>query len=205
MTTIRQLSDRKIRNKLVRWYGYANADETVILTGLNWYKQAQDFVKEISFTYCISSYTVAGVVSALSPNNKWERNKIDTIAVIEAFQAGKGDDDVKVCTYNCNKTRAFEILRGNKTITERSPKTHAFAMNVGLLSPTHITIDKWHLRACQCRPCDDRSSKLQETVSPLQYRRIEHITAELAHQYGYKGYEFQAIIWCAIKQNWEQG
>jgi len=139
----------------------------------------------------------------LSPNNKWERNKIDTITVIEAYFNNLSPVDVKVCTYNQNKNKAFDILYGVKSITENSPKTHAFSMNVGLLSPSHITIDKWHIRACLSRPTDKSNTALQESISERQYRRIERITAKLASDHNLKGYEIQAIIWLAIRNAWK--
>jgi len=198
--TIAKLSDCKIKNSLRRWFKSASFYN--FKDGISWYEKAQTFVRGVSAQYDIEPYKVAGVVSALSPNNKWTRNEIDTVTVIQAYLNGKSEDDVSVCTYNANKKRAFEILRGNTLITERSPKTHAFAMNVGLLSSDHITIDKWHLRACQCRPSDKADSTLYETVSAVQYRRIERITAELAKEFNLKGYKFQAIVWCVIKENW---
>ena len=76
-------------------------------------------------------------------------------------------------------------------------------MNVGLLSPDHITIDKWHIRACLTQPKHGIVDTV-ETVTDKQYRRVEAITAQLAKSCGLKGYEFQAILWVAIKQKWNR-
>ena len=143
--SITNYSDTKIKNRLNYWFSLATEQE--IKDGKNWYKEAQDFAKYLSETYKIDSYVCASVISALSPNNKWQRNKIDAEVVIKAYLNGIDPENIKVCTYNANKVKAFRILKG-EIITEKSPKTHAFAMNVGLLSSEHITIDKWHLRAC---------------------------------------------------------
>jgi hypothetical protein len=200
-TTLPTTSDRVIRNNLEAWY--AEASKANIKAGKRWYKEAQAFTKKLSKRYGIDSYKVAGVVSALSPNNKWERNKHDAEQVIKAYLDGKQPSDVKVCTYNNNKLKAFGIIRGDETITGKSPKTHSFAMNVGLCSPDHITIDKWHCRACLCKP-QQGVTETQESPTSVQYRRVEAITAELAHKHKLKGYEFQAIIWLTIKQVWER-
>ena len=191
-------TDRIISNNLEAWFDHASLYNRT--DGLIWYEKAQSFCQQTAATYDIDSYTVAGVVSALSPNNKWSRNKVDAITVIEAWLSGKGPDDVKVCTYNANKQKAFRILEG-ESITESSPKTHSFAMNVGLNSPDHITIDKWHIRACLCKPADGVVDTV-EGVTPKQYRRIEAITARIAHKHNLKGYEMQAIVWVTIKQAW---
>ena len=57
------------------------------------------------------SAIVVGVLSALSPNNKWERNVIDdTENMCVAYKSDIPLDDVKVCTYNANKQKAIKIL-----------------------------------------------------------------------------------------------
>lgn len=199
--SVKDLSDRQIENRLKAWLDESTQQERE--EGISWYSEAQMFVEHTSKKYGIAPYKVAGVVSALSPNNKWERNKYDAITVIKAYLADISPDDVKVCTYNANKKKAFEILRGNTEITAKSPKTHSFAMNVGLLSPDHITIDKWHLRACVTKPSDGIVDCMESCTS-AQYRSIESITADLAHKSGYKGYELQAIIWVTIKRVWNR-
>ena len=193
--SITNYSDTKIKNRLNYWFDQATEQE--IKDGKNWYKEAQDFAKYLSETYKIDSYVCASVISALSPNNKWQRNKIDAEVVIKAYLNGIDPENIKVCTYNANKVKAFRILKG-EIITEKSPKTHAFAMNVGLLSSDHITIDKWHLRACLTKEKTD----VVESCTNVQYRRVEKITSQLAKEKGLKGYEFQAIVWVAIRNRW---
>lgn len=193
--SITNYSDTKIKNRLNYWFSLATEQE--IKDGKNWYKEAQDFAKYLSETYKIDSYVCASVISALSPNNKWQRNKIDAEVVIKAYLNGIDPENIKVCTYNANKVKAFRILKG-EIITEKSPKTHAFAMNVGLLSSDHITIDKWHLRACLTKEKTD----VVESCTNVQYRRVEKITSQLAKEKGLKGYEFQAIVWVAIRNRW---
>ena len=76
-------------------------------------------------------------------------------------------------------------------------------MNVGLNSADHITIDKWHLRACMFSP-EEGIKECVESCTAVQYRRVEKITAKLAKEYDLKGYEFQAIIWVTIKDAWNR-
>ena len=198
--TVTKTTDRIIKGNLKRWFNLASTKE--INAGLQWYKEAQDFSKYLAETYRIDTYTAATVISCLSPNNKWNRNKIDSEAVIKTYQDGKSSDDIKVCTYNANKNKAFKALQGLK-INKSAPKTHAFAMNVGLLDPNHITIDKWHLRACLLKP-KDGIEQVVETCSNVQYKRIEAITANLAKDLNLRGYELQAIIWVTIKNEWNR-
>ena len=199
--SVTKLTDKQIYNSLHKWFAESTAQERE--DGKLWYKEAQMFTKYVAEEYGIDSYRVAGVVSALSPNNKWERNKYDAITVIKAHLARLSPKDIKVCTYNANKIKAFEILRGDTEITAKSPKTHSFAMNVGLNSPEHITIDKWHLRACVTTP-KDGIVDCMESCTSVQYRRIEALTANVAKSLGYKGYELQAIVWVTIKRVWDR-
>jgi hypothetical protein len=201
-----EFSNRQIKLHLMKWIEFANAEQ--VKDGKKWYDEAMLFCKEIAKKYKVDLYTVATVLSILSPNNKWERNKIDCEATIGAFTSGKFTKDefmelVKVCTYNANKSKAWDSLENGTEIQKSSPKTHSFAMNIAFNSSEHITIDKWHLRACQVSP-KAKPQKLQETCTALQYRNIERITADIAKIYNLKGYELQAIIWLAIKAKWER-
>lgn len=193
-------SNSEISKHLKSWYNYATKEQ--IKEGIEWYNDAQDFCKYLSKKYNISVYVVATVVSCLSPNNKWERNKIDAESLILYFLEGMNVEDLKVCTYNANKEKAWRAMQG-EIISEKAPKTHAFAMNVGLLSSEHITIDKWHLRACLIEPADGIVN-CTESCTIVQYRRIEQITAQIAKENNLKGYELQAIIWLTIKQKWNR-
>ena len=51
-----------------------------------------------------------GVIAALSPNNKWERNCIDAEAMIMTWSIGGDYNMIKVCTFNPNKQKAIDIL-----------------------------------------------------------------------------------------------
>jgi len=201
MRRIIKTSDRVIKNNLESYY--LASDRKQRKQGKQWYKEAQKFVKEVSKKYNIEPFRVAGVVSALSPRNKWDQNKKDSIKVIEAYKNKVPKEDIKVCNTHTNKKKAFDILKKGDEITAKSPKTHSFAMNIGLLSPDHITIDSWHIRACLTKAKDGRE-KTQESITSVQYRRLEALTTQLARKYKLKGYEFQAIVWVTIKSIWEK-
>ena len=205
--TLTQISDSQIKHNLSLWFTQAKTESaSAIEEGLKWYADAQDFSRRLAEFYGITPYKVAAVISALSPNNKWDRNKFDAENVLKVWANGKGPDSVKVCTYTSNKIKAFKILTGENgaaEITAKSPKTHSFAMNVGLLSADHITIDKWMIRAALCRPMEGVQDSV-ESCTAAQYRRLEAITAQVAKDLGLKGYELQAIVWVMIKKEWDR-
>ena len=185
-----------LRSNLRYWFRQASADE--FEGGLQCYKRANDACKFMS--HMAPMLQVAGTVSALSPNTKWARNLQDAANVLAAVVEDRPDDSVKVCTYNANKLKAFEIARGNQQILKQSPKTFAFAKNVGELDPEFVTVDVWHLRACQTRSFSRK--KVAESVTPLQYKIIAEETKKVAQEFGLKGYEFQAIVWVTIRNRW---
>jgi hypothetical protein len=202
-----EISNRSIKLNLMKWIESSNDEQ--IENGKNWYNDAKSFVEFNSTVYNIDAYTIATVVSCLSPNNKWEQNKKDAIETLYFFKNNPNAKvetylkEVKCCTYKANRKKAWEALCQGFEIQKSSPKTHSFAMNIARNSSEHITIDKWHLRACQVSPISKKRD-LQESCTALQYRNIERITSEVAKIYNLKGYELQAIIWLTIKTKWER-
>ena len=139
---------RAYRANLRTWYKRATPEE--IASGMIWYSEAQVFSHGLAKKYCLLSFISAGVLSILSVNNKWPRNKIDAEAVIVAWLAGATPEQVKVCTYTTS------------------------------------------LSAKDCKT----------SITSKQYKEIERETAKVAHEYGLKGYEFQAIVWVTIRNRW---
>jgi hypothetical protein len=190
-----------MRSNLRFWYQESTPEERA--EGIVWYPLANDTCKTISGTFPRGRFPTlitAGSMSALSPQNKWEQNIKDTYTLLRAVHEGKPMDSIKVCTYDANKHKSAEIARGNQQILTKSPKTYAFAKNVGELDENYVTIDIWHLRACQTR--SKKRKELRTTVTPLQYQIIQEETLKVAKEFGLKGYEFQAIVWVTIRNRW---
>lgn len=195
------MNEQEYKANLRVWIERAN--ETDWNEGMNWYRDAQKFTRETAEHFDVNPAEVAAVVSALSPNNRWERNKIDAFNIVNAYKKNKNAYEVKVCTYNANKHKAIRILReGIDVLKDTSPKTYSFAKNVGELNPKYITIDKWHLRACETIAKD--YTKTRTTLTPLQYKKVQDWTYDVAKEYNLLGFEFQAIVWVTIKRTWEQ-
>jgi hypothetical protein len=87
------------------------ASQGDILDGLNWYQRAYDLSLRFIHTYeGLTMGQAVGVIAALSPNNKWERNCIDAEAMIKTWAIGGDYSSIKVCTFNKNKQKAIDIL-----------------------------------------------------------------------------------------------
>jgi hypothetical protein len=90
----------------------ANAAE--LQHGSHWYADTLAACETIAQAYGLPVSTVAGVVAALSPNNKWQRNIIDADNICRLYTSGGYDDaaQCRVSTFNSNKTKALQILSG---------------------------------------------------------------------------------------------
>ena len=183
----------KIRKNLRAFYKSATEDQ--IASGLNWYQDANRWCHKMSVQYGFDHEQVAQVLSALSPRNKWNRNKFDAEQVLKAVRSGKGPSDIKVCTFTSNKIKAFNILEGKLDITIDSPKTYSFVKNIAKLDQEFITVDVWHLRACFNQMINPKS------LTAYRYKQIERVTKQEAAKVGLRGFEYQAIVWETIRES----
>jgi hypothetical protein len=87
------------------------ASQTDIMDGIDWYDRAYNLA--VRFIHAYDGLTMGqavGVISALSPQNKWERNCIDAEAMIKTWAIGGDYNMLKVSTFNKNKAKAIAIL-----------------------------------------------------------------------------------------------
>lgn len=182
----------KARTRLRTYFDLAT--EKHIEDGMLWYNQANKLVNDLSLEFDICTpEQIAGIISALSPRNKWERNIYDTTQVLRAVEKGKDPEDIKVCTFSTNKYKAFDIARGNLAIDRSSRKTYSFVKNIANLDSDYVTIDVWHLRAMF-------GKTVESGLTPSRYDELAKITIEEASEVGLLGYQYQAIIWECIRE-----
>ena len=87
------------------------ASQVDILDGIHWYQRAYDLGVKLIHEYDgLTMGQAVGVISALSPQNKWERNCIDAEAMIKTWHIGGDYNMLKVSTFNKNKAKAIAIL-----------------------------------------------------------------------------------------------
>lgn len=185
---------KKISNNLDQLFDQATAQD--IKNGLNWYKEANNICKDIAIKYNTTTMTAAGVISALSPRNKWDQNIKDTYTVFEAVKNNLGPEDVKVCTFNKNKFKAFAIAKNEIFITDKSLKTFNFVNNIANLDSNYLTVDIWHLRACLGKKIKIDSA----SIGRIAYKQIKALTIKKAQNLGLKGFELQAVLWVLMQR-----
>ena len=168
-----------------------------IQTGLNWYNDFYLWSEKLGKKYDYDPFIIAQIFSALSPRNKLEKNKIDTISVLDAIKNNLQPEQIKVSTFHNNKNKAFDIAKGLKQITKDSLKTYSFCKNVGELNSDFVTIDVWQLRALTNR----RENK---TPTKLEYLQLVDLHKKIAQKNNILGYQLQAITWESLRNNYKR-
>lgn len=92
---------------------YHLANDSEQSAGRVWYPQTHRAALDLSGPFACGVITSAGVIAALSPNNKWERNLKDAQTLLDTFKTlgAYAASQVRVCTYDTNKAKALAILK----------------------------------------------------------------------------------------------
>ena len=183
---------------------YQLANTADIAQGATWYHVANTIASRLARKYDISERQAVGVIAALSPRNKWERNTADAENLIRVFTSDpESVDSVKVCTFGRNKAKAIEILRLSDPVREEQvlgilsgPKMQEF---YGCIIGVHdeVCIDGH----AYCVWAGDRISlanvpkigaKLREKIKVAYCRAAQEVDVTPA--------QMQAITWCAWRR-----
>lgn len=176
-------------------------EDVDMVNGLDWYKNARVYCYKLSLKYDVPYIKVCGVMAALSPRNKWERNKIDTENLIR-FYLGLTKKRPLFGTYSKMVEKAIDIMDIGYNInyirrTLNGPKITAFFNNIYDTDNSDVTVDTWmHLAALgKYMSIDERPS-----LKKKDYQEIETVIKELAIDVQLRPYELQAVLWCTIKR-----
>jgi hypothetical protein len=125
-----------------------------ILSAGDWYREAHIFSQYLATTYDTTLEIAAGVISALSPRERWERNKryaetvLDRRNELESLSAENAAEILRM-TMRSNVVMAVLISRGSdidSTLT--GTKRRSFYNNIiAPDSSDSVTVDTWMQRA----------------------------------------------------------
>lgn len=179
-------------------------------TGAQWYHNAYMVCVTLGEKYGFCPNTVAGVIAALSPNNKWDRNVEDAETMLRAYCYDLPWDSVKVCSYSANKDKAISIielmldsddlitkvLRGNKTIAFY----HCIAKDGNSDTPCidGHAYNVWNGSVTNLKEVPAMSDK---TFSMIQdaYRDAAKLISSVTEKY-HSAAQIQAITWVAYRR-----
>lgn len=188
-----------VRN-ILKMYRQATNDDTI--NGIEWYARAERISKGIAARHRLPVNTVIGVMAALSPNNRWERNCKDTDTMCTAFVAGDCLSDFKVSCYNTMKEKAWSILvdelDDDDDILSRlnGQKIRSFYSNIRGLN--EVTIDGHALNIA--RGTREGLTSDKTNMGKKQYKELQQAYIRAARRVGVKPHVLQAITWTTWKR-----
>ena len=176
--------------------------------GCDWYPSALKIATRIANKYDLRVETVAGVISALSPNNRWERNIVDAEAIIKCWSAGGTRTDmlaVSCCTYGKMKAKAVDILTRDIPIIEilNGKKLIEFFNCITNPSLNDVCIDGhaysvWFGKRLTMKEVPPIGKKLRQTIKTDYRDATSFINEELDERY--TPADIQAITWVTHKR-----
>ena len=181
---------------------YRRATKADISNGIYWYERAYDAAKDIAQYTNININTVVGVMAALSPNNKWERNVADCERMCIAWVNGDCMSDFKVSCYNTMKAKAWSILvdelSDNDDILTRlnGQKIRSFYSNI--IGLDEVTIDGHALNIALGK----RQGLTTDATNmgKRQYKEMQLAYVKAAKRVKVKPHVLQAITWTTWKR-----
>ena len=193
------MSQPYVRN-ILRVYRKATPED--VEAGLEWYARALREAKHISKACGLPVSTVVGVMAALSPNNRWERNKVDAFSMCSAYTKGMGLDTFRVSTYFRMKVKAWSILEDSLTdddaILDRlnGQKIRSFYSNI--MGLDEVTIDGHALNIA--RGYRENLTSDKTNIGVRQYRELQEAYVRAAKRAKVRPHEMQAITWTVWKR-----
>jgi hypothetical protein len=175
-------------HRIYRLYDLATREQRN--AGRVWYDTARDTCDELANEYDVRFDIVAGVIAALSPENRWEKNVDDTRALFACIARGDSPDEYTFGAYRANVGKAWLIIKESRVFPHlNGPKVVAFYLNIcgdyGV-----FTADSHIKNAYLGR----RGSKAELKRMSLS-RKISRDYRRAAQVKGERVCDFQAIVW----------
>lgn len=163
----------------------------------NWYFEVNDYCKTLADYFNVPMIQVAGIMSALSPNNTFSSN----IKSLEKFLRTKGN--CKVTCFNSQKEKAKKILRMRKPTEEKIKevlgkglKTRSFFENIYRPDTSmSVTVDLWQIRWAKSMGLIPENG----TLTNKRYNIVQDAVKNFADQLEMMPHQFQALTWVKIR------
>ena len=174
------------KRKIVKLFNNTTRDN--LDSGMSWYENANMVAQLLASMHEISIVKVVGIMAALSPNNKWARNQIDT----DKFLSNPSLE-TKVCTFINQRKKALAIYHSKGTVEEiegilNGIKTKNFFNNILFYGDSdHVTVDMWAFRSVGVE------EKLKNV--PL----VTQAYTEVANELNIQPHQLQAVVWGVIR------
>jgi hypothetical protein len=189
----------EVRN-ILRVYRQATLQEHD--RGTKWYADAKAQAQSIANLHDVPLRIVVGVIAALSPNNKWERNVMDASNMIAVFLRGDPVDVCKPCTYSKMRDKAWSVV-------EQMPEDDDAVMRIlngqkivsffcNIMGHDNCTIDGHAYNIAKGKRVTLTDN--ETGMGKAEYQKMQAAYYRAAKRIGLKVYELQAITWVVWKR-----
>ena len=188
-----------VRN-ILKVYRKATAED--ISNGVEWYDRAKRMAEWIALDVGLPVSTVVGVMAALSPNNRWERNCKDADTMCRAFVSGDCLSDFKVSSYNTMKAKAWSILVDELTDNEdiltrlNGQKIRSFYSNIMGLDEVTVDGHAYNIAIAKRQGLTSDDTNIGKRL----YVDLQGAYVRAAKRVGVKPHVLQAITWTTWKR-----
>lgn len=167
------------------------------MTAKNWYFTVNEYCLHLSEAFDVPLIKIAGIMSALSPQNKFDQNCID----LENFLMTSGTS--KASTFGNQVNKAKQILfmtspceESVKACLGKGLKTRSFFENIYRPETSDaVTVDLWQIRWAKLLNIIPQ----QGTLTPKRYRKIEARVLKYANKLDIMPHQFQAMTWVQLR------
>jgi hypothetical protein len=188
-----------VRN-ILKVFRLATSDE--VYRGTTWYGVAQYEATSIAYAFNLPLRIVVGVIAALSPNNKWERNVSNASDMIAAFLCGDSVDVCKPSTYLKMRDKAWSILQQMPATDDEvikilnGQKIISFFRNI--MGHDTCTVDGHAFNIANGKRIG--LTEPEVNITKGQYKELQDAYKRAGKRVGLKAFEVQAITWVAWKR-----
>jgi len=162
-----------------------------------WYFIVNEYCQHLSQCFDIPLIKVAGIMSALSPQNKFEQNCKD----LENFLLSGGLS--KASTFGNQVNKAYNILHCEnysedsiKACLGKGLKTRSFFENIYRPETSEaVTVDLWQIRWAKML----NIIPTEGTLTTKRYKKIEARVKKYANKLGIMPHQFQALTWVHLR------
>ncbi len=172
--------------------------ETEVSQGMVWYQEAHDYAQYLADKYSHSSNSVCGIIAALSPSVRWDRNKLEAEWLMQSNLEDYEMEPFNFTTYGQGVIKAQRIYSMEKFewFNEKTgPKTYHFFHNIlNPESPDWVTIDRHSYYTIF-----GKYSNSGIKIAP--YRKLAEHYKKAAKKLNILPNQLQAILWLGVQND----
>jgi hypothetical protein len=163
-------------------------------TGLSWYLEAHQEAVSLSQQFGLDLEQAVGIIAVLSPMVEWNLN----LKIAREFIRSKGKK--RTAGFMANYRKAYEILKRKDYSAIRGPKVTAFYETILNPRANHPPVVDTHMIAGFYEGVSYRTDLTIVHGNEFRLQPIRTAIVELAHEYGIRVQEMQAVLWLRIKR-----